>query len=355
MIFQRHIRSFVLSAAILSLSTVVAQAAEKVYVPLGSGDSIQIIDPSKNEIVGKIDGLPAVHGLAGSPDGRLLIAGSFDERDPGSPLPERPKGVSADDHESHHQPKKGGESAPSISTATILDAATHEVLWRIDLPGAVHHVAVSPESRFAAFTHPAEDAVSIVDLHHNRVTAKVNTGAMPNYAVFAPDGRVLYVSDSGSDQITEINVDDWRVSRRLTVGESPEHVVLSADGKRLYVNNVNSGTVSEVDLGRWREARTFKVGNTPHGIGLSDSEPLLFVSVMNENKLVRVDLRDGSQSSVSLAPAPYHLTMLPGQAKLYVTSADDPRLWVVNTADFALQGEIAIGGKGHQMVPMDAF
>ncbi|CAH1387956.1 hypothetical protein [Candidatus Nitrotoga sp. M5] len=46
-----------------------------VYVPLGSESKIAIIDAAKDQIIGIIDGLQAVHGLSGTPDGRFLIAG----------------------------------------------------------------------------------------------------------------------------------------------------------------------------------------------------------------------------------------------------------------------------------------
>ena len=55
-----------------------------VYVPLGGQGKIVVVDAARDEIVDTIHGVTAVHGLAGTPDGRFLIAGSYEEREPGS-------------------------------------------------------------------------------------------------------------------------------------------------------------------------------------------------------------------------------------------------------------------------------
>ena len=77
------------SAALIGLVTMLlgmqpALADPLVYVPLGGEDRIVVVDAAKDEIVGTIEGLPAVRGLAGTPDGRFLIAGSYQEREAGT-------------------------------------------------------------------------------------------------------------------------------------------------------------------------------------------------------------------------------------------------------------------------------
>lgn len=329
-----------------------AHANGQLFIPLGSSDSIQIVDPGTNKVTGRIDGVSAVHGLAITPDGNLLVAGSFDERVPGTAMLTRPEGVSADDHAAHHSPKDTASDAtadPVVSTLTILDARSGKVRRHIDVPGGVHHVATSPDNRYAALTHPSEDLVTLVDLEGFQVVATVKTGSMPNYAVFSPDGKSVYVSDSSDGRISEIKTQGWSVTRRLEVGESPEHVVMTADGTRFYTNNVGDGTVSEVDLENWHVTRRFTTGSTPHGIDLSADGRFLMVSVMDEHKLMRIDLLSGEKKTLQLDQAPYHLATHRGGGRVFVSSADSPKLWVVNPDTLTAESEIAIAGKGHQM------
>ncbi len=51
-----------------------------------------------------------------------------------------------------------------------------------------------------------------------------------------------------------------------------------------------------------------------------------------------------------LAPQPYHLAAIRGTGKLYVSSAADGKIRIVDQTTLAVVGEIPIGGKGHQMV-----
>lgn len=333
-----------------------AGAEPFMYVPLGGDGKIVVIDAAQDKIVDTIDGVPAVHGLAGTPDGRFLIAGSFEARTPGSAAPEKPTGVSAEDHAVHHgaapaggAPMAAPKADPVVSTVSVIRTADKSIVRRVDVPGVVHHVAVSPDGRFAAVTLPNEGAISVIDLTSYEVVANVATGPFPNYAVFSPDSGQVYVSNAGNGTVSAVDTGRWIIRWNVVVGASPEHVVLSKDGATLYVNNVEDGTVSVIGVGAQKVVQTIQIGTTLHGIDLSDDGKTLFVADLGENKLVSVDLASGATRGAALAPAPYHLAAVRGTGKLYVSSADEPKIWVVDRNSLAVHGEIPIGGKGHQM------
>jgi YVTN family beta-propeller protein len=336
----------------LSVSAYPALAGGNVYIPLGSTGKIIVVDDEKDSIVETIDGLTAVHGLAGTPDGRHLIAGSFEEREAGDSAPEKPLNVSEEDHAAHHGAPSVGPKVEdeTISTVSIVRASDGAVVRRVDVPGSVHHVAVSPDGRFAAVTHPNAGKISAIDLGSYELIVSVETGPLPNYAAFSPDGNRLYVSNAGNDTVSALNTLRWNVRWSVVVGASPEHVVLSKDGSRLYVNNVDDGTVSVVATDEQSVLKTLPVGATPHGIDLSDDGRTLFVAVLGKDKLLAIDLITGDYRGALLVPAPYHLAAIRGTGKLYVSSADEPKIWVVDQRSLAVLGEIPIGGKGHQMV-----
>lgn len=341
-----------LAVASLVAFTSPADAGGKVYVPLGGENKVVVIDAAKDKVVGSIAGLLNVHGLAKAPDGKFLIAGSFDEREPGAGLPARPAGVSAEEHAAHHAKSahNAGQPKSVVSTVSIVRLADGQVVRRIDVPGGVHHVAASADGRFAAVTHPGYGATTVIDLKSYTVLATVKTGPDPNYAAFSPDGRRLFVSSAGSRSISEVSTKDWTVGRRFAVGESPEHLVLSRDGSRLYVNNVGDGTVSVVDTRDGKSVETIKVGEDPHGIDLSDDGKTLYVAVMGANKVVAVDLASGKQKSLTLPPSPYHLGVLRGLGKIYVTNVQGGNLWAIDARTFTKSATVPIVGLGHQLV-----
>jgi len=199
-------------------------------------------------------------------------------------------------------------------------------------------------------THPNEGTISAIDLGSFAVVATLATGPLPNYAVFSPDSLQLYVSNAGNDTVSAVDTTRWIVRWNAVVGRSPEHAVLSNDGARLYVNNVDDGTVSALQVAERAVLETIPVGSSVHGLDLSDDGETLYVAARGDDKLVSIDLATKAQRSINLAPQPYHLTVIHGAGKLYISSADAPKIWVINQRSLQVIGEIAVGGKGHQMV-----
>ena len=347
--------AFALPAAVLLITVSVAasqaKAADSVYVPMGSGGEILVIDASRDTVTGKIVDVPDIHGLARSPDGLYLVAGSYAETSAAA-APPKPEEMPEDEHAAHHA-KATDESTAGfdrVSFLSVIRTDDGSIVRRIEVPGAVHHVAVTPDGRYAIATHPNAGGISVSDLDNFLPATALQTGPMPNYVVTSPDGRWLYVSNAGNDTVSEIDTERWTVRRTFAVGGSPEHMVVSADGARLYVNNVDDGTVSVVALAEAAVVDTYTVGGGLHGIDLSDDGRSLFVSGLEEDKLAAIDLESGRLRVVPLAASPYHLTTIRGTGKLYVSSAEEPRVWVVDQETLSVLGEIMVGGKAHQMV-----
>lgn len=326
-------------------------AADTVYVPMGSAGEVLVIDVDSDTVVGRIAGIVDAHGLASSPGGDYLVAGMYAEITPErAALPAKPEGMSEEEHLAHHSlPATDAIADGAVSFISIIATDAKAAVRRIEVPGAVHHTAISPDGRYAVATHPNAGGVSIIDLSSFMVTAVVETGTMPNYVVVSRDSRRVYVSNAGADTVSEIDAESWVVRRRFRVGASPEHMVLSPDDATLYVANVDDGTVSAVSLSGGAPPVLYAVGGTLHGIDLSDDGRTLFVSGREFGSLVAIDLAGGTLRRVPLAPAPYHLTAIRGTGKLYVSSADEPKIWVIDQTSLRTLGEIPIGGRGHQM------
>jgi YVTN family beta-propeller protein len=229
-----------LIAAVLIVPSLSAIAGSKVYVPMGNGDRILVVDSSTDSVIGKIAEIPNAHGLAGATGGKFLVAGSYDEVLPGEHrAPSKPAGMSEQEHEAHHAKPAAGAPAASkaISFLSIVRIDDGTIVRRVEVPGAVHHTAVTPDGRYAIATHPSRGRVSVVDLETFEVAASVATGPLPNYAVVNSDGSRIYVSNAGNNTVSEIDASRWIVRRNFVTGAAPEHIVLSPDDGFLYVNN----------------------------------------------------------------------------------------------------------------------
>jgi len=337
-----------LFAALATATATLAAPQARVYIPTGDAAEVVVIDPETHAQIGRIPDLPAAHGLAVTPDGQRLVVGSFDERPAGAPAPAWPAGVSAEDHAAHHAPAAAPVAADTVSDVSVVDTATGSVIRRIEVPGAVHHVAMSLDGRIAVVTHPAGDAVTAIDLGKLAVIATVPTGSLPNYAAFSADGARLYVSDAGEDVVAVLDTRSWTVTDRIAVGANPEHLALSPDGRRLVVANVAGGSLSVIDVAEGRVVTTLPVGDTPHGIDFADDGNTVFVALTGEDRLAAVDPATGAARSVALAPAPYHLSAIRGRGVVYVSSAEDSGIWVIDAATLTVRAEITLPGTGHQ-------
>ncbi len=125
--------------------------------------------------------------------------------------------------------------------------------------------------------------------------------------------------------------------------------MLSPDEKYLYVNNVAGADVSVIDLDAGKIVKTYRVGEQPHGIDIGSDGKTLFVASKRDNKVIAIDLNTGSERSITLKPAPYHVTTITGTNKVYVSSRKLPKIWVLDQATLKVTGEIQVKGEGHQM------
>ncbi len=315
-------------AAALSLGAVPALAAPTVFIPLGMGNQVIAVDAATDRVGASYPGVDNPHGLVVTPDGQYLVAGSMTE----APLP-----------------ASSPASAPNSKLFLVHPAHGH-VMLTIPVAGWTHHQAITPNGRYVISTHPTRGQVSVVDLQSNQVIATIATGPAPNFAAITRDGTRAFVSNSGNATLSQIDLASWRVTRTLDAGPAPEHVVLSADDRTLYVLNPGAGTVSAVSVDSGKVERSFKVGAMLHGLDLGDDGRTLFVSSVGDKTVVALDPRDGSQRTLALASAPFHLNAIRGTGKLYVASQADPVVWVVDQKTLKLVGSIALpAGTAHQM------
>ena len=344
-----------LGACALALSAPFAALAGTVLIPEGNANDVLVVDADSGKTLNVISGLDAIHGLAGAPGVKYLVAGSYAEIDRADVAgAAKPKNMSANDHAAHHakKPETVMPQDMGLSLVSILDAKTGEVVRRIEVPGAVHHTAVSPDGRWAVATHPAGDGISIIDLENLTYKAFIQTGPIPNYAVFAPEGGKVYVTNAGNGTLSEVDFAQGFVTRNIKIGETPEHVVLNKAGTAAFVADAEAGRALRVDLATGKVTGNWEIGGEIHGIDLSDNEAVLFVAGKGSDRLVSIDLETDQQRVGPLAPNPYHLTTAPGTGKLYVSSRAEPKVWIVDQATMRPVGEIAINGVGHQMVAL---
>ena len=299
-----------------------------VYIPLGSGNVVIKVDAASDRIVQTYTGVENSHGIVATPDGEYLIAASLSE----TPL------------------KKGEARDSKNSKLFFIHPAHGHVMSTIPVTGWSHHMAITPDGKYAIATHGMQGGISVVDLENNQVFKTIKTGMIPNYTLISSDGNFAYVSNSGNNAIAVIDLKSWKITGKLEAGPFPEHMVFSKDEKTIYVTNPRAGKISAVDIKSGKVVHAFKVGKTVHGLDISDDSNRLFVSSKKENKLVAIDIKSRKTSQLFLKPEPYHINTIHGTGKIYISSSSKPLIWVVDQKNLSLVSTIKLpAGEAHQM------
>ncbi|WP_211310889.1 YncE family protein [Halomonas denitrificans] len=317
---QRPWLACLVAGIALGASTAALATGDRAFVPMGAADAVGIIDLERHQVISTVSGTMNSHGSALTPDGEQLILGSLTPHEPGSEIA-RPEGVTEDEHAAHHG--DGAAASPEKARTGLLyvvDTATSRLVRTLEVPGPVHHVLVTGDGRHVVATHPAGGGISVVSLDSGRVIASLATGPNPNYLVQHEEGGSILVSNAGNGTISEVDPQHWFVRRNMRVGGSPEHMVLSKDGQSLYVNDATGGNALAVDLATGSVADEYEIGAAPHGIDLSPDGQRLYATSQGDNRLVRISLEDGTRHSAELSPAPYHLTVVPTDGRVLITS-----------------------------------
>ena len=305
-----------------------AVAAPTVYIPLGAANKVIAVDAASHRITAEYTGVENPHGLVATPDGEYLVAGSLEE----TPAPaEAP----------HDTP---------TSKLYLIHPGHGHVMLTVPVAGWTHHQAITPDGRYVISTHATRGDVSVLDMHSNKIIRRIPTGPAPNYAVITRDGKHAYVSNSGNGTLTEIELANWEPVRTLDAGPSPEHMVFSSDEKTLYVTNPRAGTVSAVSVTSGKVTGSYDIGADVHGLDMGDDGKTLFASSKKAETLTAVDTESGKMRSVPLAPAPYHLNVIYGTGKVFVSSRKEPVIWVLDQKSLQRIATINLpAGEGHQM------
>lgn len=309
-----------------------AAAAPTVYIPLGAANEVIAVDAENNRIFAEYTGVENPHGLVATPDGEYLVAGSLQE----TPAP------------------AGAPHDSPTSKLYLIHPGHGHVMLTIPVAGWTHHQAITPDGRYVISTHATRGDVSVLDLNSNQIIQRIKTGPAPNYTVITRDGRYAYVSNSGKGTLTEIDLKSWKPGRTLEAGPSPEHMVFSSDEKTIYVTNPRAGTVSAVSVSSGKVIKSFDIGPDVHGLDIGDDGMTLFVSSKKGETLTALDVASGKKRTLPLAPAPYHLNVIHGTGKVYVSSRKKPVIWVIDQKTLKLIATIKLpAGEGHQMAVVE--
>ena len=263
--------NWVRSAKIEAAPEVPSGPRARVYVTNSAGNTIDVIDPSVNQVVQVIRGIELPHGVGFSRDGKRVYVSDESEYV-----------LSVIDCESAKTIKKVALTArpnnlavtpdgklilvgirANLGSVDVIDTNSLERFKNIPVHGSVHNVFVTPDGRFAVTGSIEAKIATVIDLEKLEIAweLKFEAGVRPMAFERNPDGSThrIFVQLSGLNGFAVVDfakrAEVARVQIPVQPGggfgglETPSHGIgVAPDGKSLWVNSTVANAVFKYSL-----------------------------------------------------------------------------------------------------------
>src|SRR5216683_2213764 len=111
----------------------------------------------------------------------------------------------------------------------------------------VHGLGYSPDSKTLAVVSIASNSVTLIDTYTNKVKGTIYVGRSPHEAFFTPDGRELWVTVRGEDYVSVIDPAQMQEIRRIKLANGPGMTMFGPDGRYGFVCSSFTAELAVVD------------------------------------------------------------------------------------------------------------
>jgi YVTN family beta-propeller protein len=270
-----------------------------------AGDTIHIIDPVTNKVVGQIMGIEAAHGITTAPDGsRIYISEEAD------------------------------------NTLDVIDGKTLRITKKIPLSGNPNLIDITPDGKriyvaialswsdlsdFPQIKPQPSGGVDVIDTASLQKIKTIPMKGGVHDLNMTPDGKYVIVGNArgrqGANVMTVVDTATNEIAWTMPMNPSPSPMAVSRkpDGStdKIFAQNGRDNGFQVIDFATRKITNTIKLGIT------------------------------GGQANPFGPPAPSHgIAVTPDQKTLLVNSRYDSALYAYSLPDLKPLGVATLGGKG---------
>lgn len=296
--------------AVSADTAVPVSARDRVYTGDQVSNTISVIDPSTDRLLGQIrlgnprpnvlsplySGQTNVHGLGFSPDHRTLAVIST-----------------------------------GTNAVTLIETATNRVMGTVYVGRNPHEGFFTPNGKELWVTVRGADYISVIDPVQMREIRRVVTASGPAMVVFRPDGEVAFVNHSFTPELDVVDVKTGAVLQRVPVVSAfSPNLAITADASQLWITHKDVGKVTVVDARTYRVIRVLDTGPvTNHvtfaGVGGgsraagASAGDFAYVTVCGENAVKVYRRSDQTQvATIAVGACPHGVWSSGDGTKVYV-------------------------------------
>jgi DNA-binding beta-propeller fold protein YncE len=311
---------FGLAIAVTTLATAHAQAGSHLLVVAKGAQSLSIVDPVKDQVVGsvsegKLPGHDTGHEVAASKDGKLAYVPIYGDSGVGKPGSNGQTMVVIDIASQKivdtvdfghpvrpHLPVLGPPSAAHpdgllyVTTEldksiTILDPRTLKILGSVPTGSAESHMlTVSHSGKYGYTANVGPGTVSVLDLAARKTVKIIPVSGQVQRISISPDDKWVFTSDQTKPQLAVIDTATNSLSKWVPLPSNGYGTAPTPDGHWLLVAMMDVNKVAVVDLKTWTVAKTVDVAPTPQAIVVRPDGKVAYVSCDKSGQVAEIDL-----------------------------------------------------------------
>lgn len=159
-----------------------------------------------------------------------------------------------------------------------LDAASGQVLGKIEDTPGVHGIAIVPSLHRGFTTNGGEATVSVFDTNTFQTLKKISVPKDPDFTFYDPQTNRVFVCHGDSEVITAIDPGKQSIIGEVKLGGGAEAAVVDGKGNG-FVNLEESATVVNFDPTKLTVKNKWPITDckTPTGLAMDSSNSRLFI------------------------------------------------------------------------------
>ena len=202
------------------------------YVTTELSDSVTIIDPHTQQIVGSVPtGQRESHMLAITSDGR-----------------------------------RGYTANVGVGTVSALDLEKRKLITVIPICQVTQRISISPDGRMAFTADQKSPRLAVIDTAQNNVKTWIPLPAVAYGTASTLDGRWLLVALPSAAKVAVVDLQTLQVARTIDVMSAPQEVLIRPDNRVAYVSCDRSRKVAAIDLQTWKVRKFITAGRGCDGM-----------------------------------------------------------------------------------------
>ena len=298
-------------------------ASVRIWQTNSAGDSVDVIDPTTNKVVLKVNDIEVPHGVTFSPDGKRAFISCESER----------KLIAVDTKTGKHLgsvPLSGLPNNISISkdgkrvfvgirqepgAVDVIDTGSMQKIKSIAVKGGVHNTYVTPDGKHVLAGSIAGKILTVIDAESLEIewTMPFNLGVRPIAFEQGPDGSTsrifvqlstyngfAVVNFKTREEITRIKNPD-QPSGGHTEGGAPSHGIMVSPGNHtLWVDSSPANGVFIYSLPDLKVVGYVKTGEVPDWITMTPDGKTVYIANSGSNSVSAIDA--ATQTEIARIP-----------------------------------------------------